>query len=548
MREYRGGLIAGYLVVVSLIALLLQSIYREYVESVVKLMFTEDYSYLLVSFITVVFVLYLSLRYMGFTYEIQPSRLLASAFLVVTSTILYHVSKLVIGYSLSILGLSFAIAMMSILILVFKPVTIGDVVPVLTPLFTVPIPTSVIDVVTTNLSRVVGRVAAALTSTEFIDTGAFAIIKVETSQGPYLLSVEAACSGILTLSTVIVIFPLLAYYATSSREKALKKLGASLLALLAGLLVGFLGNLVRVVIIVFTAKYHSVDVAVGIFHYSPSVIYASISVVLAYVIIDRVTQVRFIIPEPVAIKAYVPELRWGYVSGILVSAVVIVLLMQSLVAVTADAGTTNASHVVVEVGNLDEAVNNLSTYLFSSEVRVLRATYDDFLTRVSGALATYRVRVIIDDTVYQGYLEVVDIPARFHTLQLCVSLQGFKILNSWSESRNTLQLSHITMEKSNSKYILSYTLIPVIVKTIGSEQILYARVSVFRPYDTASDLEAARGALIKALNISEGQAANLENESLNVLSIVGVVLFVTLVSYILVVYVYRYAQLIKMRS
>ncbi|MEM4032808.1 MAG: hypothetical protein QXV53_05875, partial [Zestosphaera sp.] len=58
VREYRGGLIAGYLVVVSLIALLLQSIYREYIESVVKLMFTEDYSYLLVSFITVVFVLY----------------------------------------------------------------------------------------------------------------------------------------------------------------------------------------------------------------------------------------------------------------------------------------------------------------------------------------------------------------------------------------------------------------------------------------------------------------------------------------------------------
>ncbi|MEM4740109.1 MAG: hypothetical protein QXS63_03420, partial [Zestosphaera sp.] len=121
-------------------------------------------------------------------------------------------------------------------------------------------------------------------------------------------------------------------------------------------------------------------------------------------------------------------------------------------------------------------------------------------------------------------------------------------LNSWSESRNTLQLSHITMEKSNSKYILSYTLIPVIVKTIGSEQILYARVSVFRPYNTASDLEVAREALIKALNISEGQVANLGNESLNVLSIVGVVLFVTLVSYILVVYVYRYAQLIKMRS
>ncbi|MEO3993456.1 MAG: hypothetical protein QN229_04020 [Desulfurococcaceae archaeon TW002] len=54
------------LLVVSIIALLLQNVYREYAEDVVKLMFTEDYSYLLVSFITIIFVLYLSLRYMGF--------------------------------------------------------------------------------------------------------------------------------------------------------------------------------------------------------------------------------------------------------------------------------------------------------------------------------------------------------------------------------------------------------------------------------------------------------------------------------------------------
>ncbi|MFN3268605.1 MAG: archaeosortase/exosortase family protein, partial [Zestosphaera sp.] len=433
VREYRRGLVAGYLVIVSIIALLLQSIYRGYIESIVKLMFTEDYSYLLVSFITVVFVLYLSLRYMGFTYEIQLSRLLASLFLMVMSIILYQVSGMMMEYSLNILGLSFSIAMISLLILVFKPATIGDVIPVLTPLLTVPVPTSVIDVITTNLSRVIGRIAATLTSTDFIDTGAFATIRVETSQGSYLLSVEAACSGILTLSTVIVVFPILAYYVTASHEKRLKKLNASLLALLAGLLVGFLGNLVRVVVIVLIAKYYSVDVAVGFFHYSPSIIYASISVVLAYKIIDKISRVKFIVPKPLTIDSVMPELRWEHISGILVLAVVIALLMQSLVAVTASAGATHINNAVVEVGSLDEALSNLSRYLFSSDVRVLRVTYDAFLTRVVGSLATYRISIVVGGATYSGFLEVVDTPARLHTLQLCVSLQGYRILNSWSE-------------------------------------------------------------------------------------------------------------------
>ncbi len=104
--------------------------------------------------------------------------------------------------------------------------------------------------------------------------------------------------------------------------------------------------------------------------------------------------------------------------------------MQSLVAVTASAGATHVNNAVVEVGSLDEAVSNLSRYLFSSDVRVLRVTYDAFLTRVVGSLATYRISIVVSDATYTGLLEVVDIPARLHTLQLCVSLQGYRILNS----------------------------------------------------------------------------------------------------------------------
>ncbi|MEM1880017.1 MAG: hypothetical protein QXE28_03660, partial [Desulfurococcaceae archaeon] len=115
VQEYRRSLSVGYLIIVLIIALLLQGVYRDYLESILKLMFTEDYSYLLVSLVTVMLTLYLSLRYMGFTYELQLSRLIASLLLVVISMILYHASVTTLENQLQLQGLSFSIAMIAIL-------------------------------------------------------------------------------------------------------------------------------------------------------------------------------------------------------------------------------------------------------------------------------------------------------------------------------------------------------------------------------------------------------------------------------------------------
>ncbi len=545
VQEYEKSLAMGYLVIASTIALLLQSIYREYVETVLKLMFTEEYSYLLVSFTTVTLVLYLSLNYMGFTHEVQLSKLLASAFLTVTSIALYQVSKLTLEYSIHILGLSFASATMSIMMLVFKPATIGDAALILTPLLTVPIPTGVIDVVTTRISRTIGMIAAVLTNTKFIDVGAFTTIHVETNQGVYVFIVEAACSGVLMISAVIAVLPLLAYYAAVSSEKVLKKLKASLLALLIGLLIGFIGNLVKLLLIIVTAKYYSVDAAMSVFQCSPSIVYASISAFLAHTLINRLMQVKPIAPRSLEASTSTPGLKWRYVSGVLVLSVAIALLMQSLVTATAGTSVMYANSIVVEVNSLDEVVKNPAAHLISSKSRVVELTHDSFLTRISNALAMYRMSVVVDNALYHGYLEIVDTPARLHTLQLCVSLQGFKALNSWSELREMLQLSYIAMEKNTGKYILSYTLLPIKVKTLSNEQVLYARVSILRPYSSATDLESSGKALVAMLNINGEHVVNLENNATYILGITGATLFTVLITYTLTVYAYKYIRSIR---
>ncbi|MEM4564714.1 MAG: hypothetical protein QXS73_05115, partial [Desulfurococcaceae archaeon] len=132
-----------------------------------------------------------------------------------------------------------------------------------------------------------------------------------------------------------------------------------------------------------------------------------------------------------------------------------------------------------------------------------------------------------------------------HTLQLCISLQGFKELNSWSELREMLQLSYIAMEKNTGKYILSYTLLPIKVKTLSNEQVLYARVSILRPYSSATDLESSGKALVAMLNINGEHVVNIENNATYILGITGATLFTVLITYTLTVYAYKYVRSIR---
>ena len=104
--------------------------------------------------------------------------------------------------------------------------------------------------------------------------------------------------------------------------------------------------------------------------------------------------------------------------------------------------------------------------------------YDAFLTRVLGALAVYRVRVVTISGIYSGYIEVVDTPARLHTWQLCLTLQGYNITSSWSESINCTRVSTIVLEKAGWRGVLLYTIIPVSISTSGDSTTLYTRISI----------------------------------------------------------------------
>ncbi|MEM4717496.1 MAG: archaeosortase/exosortase family protein [Desulfurococcaceae archaeon] len=539
--EYRFKLVIGYLVILSILAVFIQTTYKEYIESILRLIFTEDYSYLIVSFLTIILVLYLSLRYMGFTYEIQVSRIIVSILLFVLSLILYRSSAVFLEYTVFLMGTSFSLVLIALLILIFKPLTMADTIPMLIPLLMIPVPASVLDFLTPVLSRFIGKLAAVFTQTRFVESGAFAFIEVEINGSIYTFSVEAACSGILTISSIIVVFPLLAYYASVSHEKPLRKIAVSISALVAGLLTGIVGNLLRVVLIILVAKHYNIDLAMSIFHYSPSIIYATLSVLISYALINKYAKIRYIIPRPLLKDTRVPYINWEYITGVLAVVVLISIAIQVATIVVAYSSLSNQSiaGIVVRVDSFEEFTSNPSKYVFTGSARIANLIYDPFLTRAIGSLSTYRVAVMVNDTMYIGFLEVVDIPARLHTLQLCVSLQGYRVLNTWSESNGTIRIGYMLMEKDGVEYLLAYLLTPVIIKTPVDEHVVYARISLIRPHSKLADFLYVSSALFSTLNY-ESMIEAQQDDNLYLLGVLGVVLFIVLVIYVSAIYVSSY--------
>lgn len=544
-------MILGYLVVMIAIGALVQTMYRDYIGSIFKLIFTEDYSYLLVSFLTITMVLYLSLRYMGFAYELQISRILTSALLIVLSMILYGSSSIFPEYNVFMVGSSLSIMMVALLILVFKPVSLSDVIPILTPLLMIPIPASFLDFLTPILSRFVGRAAALMTGTRFIETNVFAMIEVETPKGMYSFSVEAACSGMLTISSILVVFPLLAYYASISPDKPSRKIKISLLALLSGLLVGIVGNLARVVLIVLIAKHYDPDLAINVFHYSPSIIYATISVLVSYVMIDKLTKMKEIIPRPLMNTGELPYVKWEYVTGILVFMVLVSVIAQAVGVALArsNANGGNVEGIVVYVDSFESFINDPARYIFNQTVRVLGLVYDPLLTRVIGSLASYRVSFIVNNVHYFGFIELVDIPARLHTLQLCVTIQGYRVINAWGETIGSLRMGYLFMEKDGVEYLLAYALFPITLRLPARDQIIYARISLARSITGLGEYAQIAEALLSAIRQGEKTIGPVVySGSIFLLGMSGTMLFLVLIIYISSMYLSTYLRRTRLRK
>ncbi|MFZ8791929.1 MAG: archaeosortase/exosortase family protein [Thermosphaera aggregans] len=479
--RYRKNLSAGFSLVMLILSYFLTTLYRDYLSGITKLMLVEEYSYLIPVVLSVTVTLYLSLRQVGFSYGIRLSKTLLSSCFLTLSFIFYWMSMFNLEFKIQYLGLSFSWLFLALVILVYEPQRFVDLIPLLTVFLLIPVPTSVIDALTPQLSRVVGRVAALLTGAVYVEKPGFSQIIVESGSGEVAFSVETVCTGIVTLSNIFSVFPILLFLPIASLGTVKKKMLASIASLITALVIGFAGNLVRVVLVILGVKLMGPDIGLTLFHYSPSIIYSSISIIVAILLIKRFLGGSILSVS--RLHAITPESPRLMITSLFLTLLVSTIFIGTVLAVHRGLEEAQPRGLKLELEDLEEFLNHPSRHLLnSSDVTVLSERYDEFLTRVLGALKVYRVVFSQNNRItYTGYVEIVDTPARLHTWQLCLTLQGFKILNTWIKTALVNPVTFIKIEKDGAEYLLSYIIEEIEVISSNMNTRLYTRISILTP-------------------------------------------------------------------
>ncbi len=503
-RDYGRVVVAGFTILTGLMVFLSESLYRTVLEDYMKLALVEEYSYLIVVLFSVMILFYYLLRDLGLSYEVRVGKTLASA-LLASLSLVFYVSRLFdLEYSIQYGSISLVLIMLSLITVVYNPSTLKDLIPLLSLFFLAPLPTSFVDSITPYLSRFVGRLAALLTGATLVEGPAYTRLMIETPSGPTLFDVGVVCSGITVISSVLAAVPVIMYLAVSSPYSVRRKLTGALVSFSLATLIGFLGGLVRVVLVVFASTTYGVEVGMGFTRYLPSAIYSAISVLTALLIANKYVGLRYVTPRPLLKRVNV---EWGYVAGVLM----VVLAFLSAYTITLSqivASHENASlsnDIIVDLAELSDFTNHPPRYVFnaSKNLKLVRYSYNSYLTRVLGASSVYDV-LVVGNVSYTGYVEVVETPGRLHTWQLCLALQEYKVLNSWSKLVNGTRLYFIEVGKEGFRGVLGYVLIPVIAKAPEEKVVAYVRVSLMRLSSGASVDSAIKEVEGGLLEISAG--------------------------------------------
>jgi len=480
LQDYRRVVVAGFTILTGIMVFLFESLYRGVLEDYIRLALVEEYSYLIVVLFSVVVLFYYLLRNLGLSYEVRVSKVLASALLASLSLVFYISRLFDAEHSIQYGSISLVLIMLSLIILVYNPATLKDLIPLLSLFLIVPLPTSFIDFITPYLSRFVGRLAALLTGATLLESPAYTRLMIETPSGSAMFDVEVACTGIVTMSSVLAVVPVIVYLAVFSPYGMRRKLAGILASLSLATLIGFLGNLIRVTLVVLASTSYGLEAGMGLFHHLPSAIYSAISVLTAFIIADKYAGLRYVTPRPLLRRVNV---EWGYVAGVFV----VILVFFSAYTITlsqiivSHETSSLGNGIFVDLAELSEFMSYPPKYVFnaSKNLRLVRYSYNSYLTRVLGAFSVYDV-LVVGNKSYTGYVEVVETPSRLHTWQLCLTLQGYEVFNSWSKLVNGTRLYFIEIEKEGVRGVLGYVLIPVITKAPEEKVVAYVRVSLMR--------------------------------------------------------------------
>ncbi|MDW8083043.1 MAG: hypothetical protein RMI56_04495 [Sulfolobales archaeon] len=314
-----------------------------------------------------------------------------------------------------------------------------------------------------------------------MDSAVLALSKFAATANPRLSAVETAYASTVVLNAALSVTPAallsISLGRASWRRRAATLAVSIAIVLAVGSLVGIAGGI-------------SEEVAAEGLRRSMPAVYSLMSALAAFYAVFRYCGIEWRTRGRPRLGG-LAEVSWRSALGILVLALVLASVAQVAVAAVERAASESAGGYIVEVGSLEELLENPAPYLSSGRVTVARAEWSRHLEKLLGALKAHEVEVVTPLGKYEGFVEFADVPARLRTWELYLLLQGHTIVNSWSRDRDGLtKVNYLIVERWGSTYLLAYRLVRLRVVSGDGERELYARLSTllrFEDIPTAVD-------------------------------------------------------------
>ena len=530
--------LATALIYIGAVATGVRYAYSDVIQDLIPAATMEEYSYLAVIAASLLFLLAVSLGRVRASSELKVGRFLVTGLLISSSLTFYVLSGVVPNLEIHFKVLSVVLFVWALTASLFGRESLKAMLfPLASLLLIVPVPKYVLDVASIHLARVDAYMVSLLTNAQIASLpGNRVVLEVPTVQGGVAgIEVVATCSGITSMSSLIAIAPLL-IYAVGPASSRLRRAAGIAAGLLVGSGVSFLGNVLRLAIVVYVTKYWGLGKALQFFHTVPSLVYASVAALAAFAISSRVAGSRAAVVAKPRVERGVEAQEVSGVLGVFVVVAVAAALLASLAPAVASRGV----YTSVTLYSYDYVIGNTSRILIrGSEASVVYERPVPALMRALGSSLVKEIGVKFGDRVYGGYVEFAETPLRFHGWWVCLTYQGYEVLKTWDEKVGDRVLTFtLYASRGGGRYLLAYRVYPIPVIFGGREDVGYLRLSLFTDVrgdyvDEVEELKEVFSGLVTLGSTKSSETA------LQVLVVSDIVLSVATVTYYVLVYIVK---------
>ena len=476
--------------------------YAYFVRGYLDYLQMPEYSYLFV-LVPITMVLAIRLIITGFV-PARPSlsNLTASASLLLGALFFYILGGLDDVNGVQLYGVSFSLLAISLLLLLLRPASVKYFVGVLLLLLiAVPVPMSVISYSSTFFSYVIGRFVAAIMGAEIIESGNSLFLSVYDVEGTRrVFELVHACSGIVSVTSILAIAPLIVYVVMRSPGTTVRKALKAVAIIGTAVGIVFVGNVARVAAVLYYTQHYGYEKALELFHQYPAFLYSVLAVGVTFFLLNKLVPP----PPPRLSKELGARVRLGARTrrGVAYALVAVALLAFSLASVAPSFSFQAAVAGPQSLTTLDTLVTEPAEVIFNGTgVEVIDDRPVPALTVALGSSSVNLVVLRYNSTTYSGYIEVAESPTRFHGWHVCLTLQGYTVLRSWRDSVGDLVINYLLVRRGNDKRLLGYAIYTVPFLLSNGTSSAYVRVSLFVNVRSDADVETATVALKQVLQL-----------------------------------------------